>query len=89
MLCGCRVVRGARRLLDVGLALKVLALDEVRNVIVVLLLLLALSALLEALVALGELPKRCEGVWAELVQDSGDELGEFLLLAVAVDCEGV
>lgn len=46
-------------------------------------------ALLHALVALGELAQGSERVGAELVQDAGDELGELLVLAVAVDGEGV
>ena len=81
--------RIGRHLLDVGLALKVLALDKVGNVIVVLLLVLALGALLQALVALGELAERCKRVGAKLVEDTGNELGELLVLAVAVDGEGV
>ena len=45
--------------------------------------------LLHALVALGQLPQACQTVRAELVEDSWDKLGEFLVLAVAVDGEGV
>lgn len=78
-----------RHLLDIGLALEVLALDEVGNVIVILLLVLTLNTLLHALVALGELAKRCERVGAKLVKDAGDELGQLLVLAVAVDGKGV
>lgn len=78
-----------RHLLDVGLALEVLALDEVGNVIVVLLLVLALDALLHALVALGELAEGSERVGAELVENAGDELGQLLVLTVAVDGESV
>ena len=78
-----------RHLLDVVLALEVLALDELGDLIVVVTTLLALAALLEALVALGELAEGSEGVGAELVKDAGDELGELLVLAVAVDGEGV
>ena len=55
----------------------------------ILVLLLALGALLEALVALGELAERSERVGAKLVQDAGDELGELLVLTVAVKGEGV
>lgn len=79
-------------LLDVGLLLlKVLALDQFRNVIVVLVLLalLTLGALLHVLVALGQLAERSEGVWTELVEDARYQLGELLVLAVAVDGKGV
>jgi hypothetical protein len=51
---------------------------------------LALEVLaLDALVALGELAERGKRVGAELVKDAGDELGELLVLTVAVDGEGV
>ena len=78
------------RLLDIALALKVLTLHKIRYlVIVVVLLVFTLAALLEALVGFGELSEGCERVWAELVEDAGDELGELFVLAVAVDGEGV
>ena len=79
------------RLLHLALTLKVLALDQIRYliVIIVLLALLALAALLQALVALGQLPQAGERVRAQLVQEARDQLGELLVLAVAVDCEGV
>ncbi len=67
------------------LVLEVLAGDEVRDIIVIRLLL----ALLHVLVALGQLAERGQGVGAQLVQDAGDQLGELLILAVAVDGEGV
>lgn len=70
------------------LALKVLALDQVGDIILVVVLLLALG-LLHVLVGLGELAEGGEAVGAQLVQDTGDELGEFLLLAVAVEGVGV
>jgi hypothetical protein len=41
------------------------------------------------LVALGEFSERGKGVGAELVEDTRDEFGEFLVLAVSVDGEGV
>jgi hypothetical protein len=44
---------------------------------------------LHALVALGELPQVSERVGPELVEDAGDELGELLVGAVAVDGECV
>ena len=81
------------RLLDVALALEVLALDQIRYLVVIviaaLLAVLALAALLQALVALGQLPQAGERVGAELVEDAGDELRQLLVLAVAVDGEGV
>ena len=81
----------ATRLLDVGaLALEV-ALDELRDLVIVVVLLVAVLALLllHGLVALGELAQAGERIWAKLVEDAGDELGKLLLLAVAVDGEGV
>ncbi len=69
--------------------LEVLALHQIGDIILILVLLVTTLALLHVLVALGELAKGSEGVGAELVQDAGDELGEFLLLAVAVEGEGV
>jgi len=71
------------RLLD--LVLEVLASDEVGDLVIIGLLL----ALLHVLVALGELAERGKRVGAKLVQDAGDELGELLVLAVAVDGKGV
>lgn len=81
--------RAVCTLLDVCLALEVLALDEIRDVVVVFLLVLTLGALLQALVALGELSERGQGVGSKLVQDAGNELGQLLVLTVAVDGEGV
>lgn len=70
--------------------LKVLAFDKIRNVILIFVILLALAfLLLETLVALGKLAERGKAVGAKLVQDTGDELGELLLLAVTVDGKGV
>ncbi len=74
---------GALPLLD--LVLKGLTLDEVGDLIVIRLLL----ALLEALVALGKLAQRGKRVGSQLVQDTGDELRQLLVLTVAVDGEGV
>lgn len=76
-------IRPGKCLLD--LALEVLTLDQVGDVV----LLTVLALLLHVLVALGELAEGGEGVGAELVEDAGDELGELLVLAVAVDGEGV
>jgi hypothetical protein len=66
--------------------------DQVRNVIVIVVLsLLAIFALLflHALVAFGELSQGREGVWAELVEDAGHELRKFLVLTVTVYGKGV
>ena len=79
---------GAPRLFStylLDLALKVLALNEVGNLVIILTLLI----LLHGLVAIGELAEGGQGVGAELVQDTGDELSEFLVLAVTGDDEGV
>jgi hypothetical protein len=77
-------------LLDVSLALEVLTLDKVGNVIlIIILLVLTLDTLLHALVALGELAEGSERVGAELVENTGDELGQLLVLTVTVDGEGV
>lgn len=73
-----------RTLLD--LALKVLALNQVGDIVVILAL---LTSLLHVLVALGQLSEGGQGVGAELVKDAGDELGELLILTVAVDGESV
>lgn len=72
-----------------NLALKVLTLHKVGDIILIIILLLTTLALLHVLIALGELAEGSEAVGAELVQDARDELGELLLLAVAVEGEGV
>ena len=64
-----------------------LASNEVWDVIIV--LLLGTLLLLHALVALGQLAQGGKGVWAELVEDAWDELGELLVLTGTVDGEGV
>lgn len=74
-----------------NIALEVLTLNQIGDIIL-LVVLLALTTglvLLHVLVALGELAERSEAVGAKLVQDTGDKLGEFLLLAVTVEGEGV
>jgi hypothetical protein len=72
-----------------NLALEVLALNEVGDIILIIILLVTALGLLHVLVALSELAEGGQGVGAELVQDTGDELGELLLLAVTVEGEGV
>ena len=67
------------------LVLEVLTGNEVGDVVIIGLLL----ALLHVLVALSQLAERGKRVRAELVQDAGDELGKLLVLAVAIDGEGV
>lgn len=75
-------------------ALKVLAGDQIGDIIVVILILIPTAAtatflLLQALVALGQFAEGGQAVGAELVEDAGDEFGEFFVFAVAVDGEGV
>jgi len=74
-----------------NIAFEVLTLNQIGDIIL-LVVLLALTTglvLLHVLVALGELAERGKAVGAKLVQDPGNELGEFLLLAVTVEGEGV
>jgi hypothetical protein len=84
------------RLLDFGLRLEVLSSNELWDVVVVVILIIVVLLvtilallLLHALVALGEFAQRCERVGAKLVEDTGNELGELLVLTVTVDGEGV
>ncbi len=74
-----------------NLSLKVLALNQFWDLIVVILAFLLLSTLflLQALVTLGQSSQGGKGVRTELVEDAGDEFGEFFVFAVAVDGEGV
>jgi len=71
--------------------LKILALDQIRDLVIVVLTFFLLPAflLLHALVALRQPPQTGQAVWPELVQDARDQLGEVLVLAVAVDGECV
>ena len=69
------------------LALKVLASDQVGDVVIVLTTLLVLLG--NVLVALSELAEGSKGVGSELVQDTRDELSQLLVLAGTVDGEGV
>jgi len=76
------------------LGLKVLAFDQVRDVILIFVLPLLLTLgttllLLQALVALSQLAQRRQAVRAQLVQDSGVQLSQLLVLTVTVDGEGV
>lgn len=73
------------------LVLEVLARNQIWDVIIIIVVLLVLTAflLLHGLVALGKLSEGCEGVGAELVEDTGDKLSELLILTVSVDGEGV
>ncbi len=75
-----------------NLTLEILPSHQVRYIIIVLLLrLAALPAvlLLQILIALGQFAQRGEGVGPELVEDAGDEFGEFFVFAGAVDRECV
>ena len=74
-----------------NIALEVLTLNQIGDIIL-LVVLLALTTglvLLHVLVALSELAERSKTVRAKLVQDTGDELGELLVLTDTVDGEGV
>lgn len=81
----CHYICDAKSTYLFDLALKVLALDEVGDLVVV----LALLVLGHGLVALGKLAEGGEGVGAELVEDAGDKLSELLVLGLAVDGKGV
>ena len=72
-----------------NLALEVLTLHQVGDVVFIVILLIASLGLLHVLIGLGELAEGGEAVGAQLVQDTGDELGELLLLTVTVEGEGV
>lgn len=81
-------------LLLLGSLIKVL--DQLRDIFLISLLVLTLLSGVksgvscsQSLVRLGELSERGKRVGAELVEDTGDELGEFLVLTVTVDGEGV
>lgn len=71
----------------IDLLVEGLASNEVWDVVIV--LLLGALLLLHALVALSQLAKGGKGIWAELVEDTWDELGELLVLTGTVDGEGV
>ena len=76
---------------------EILPLHQIRDLIVVFIVALLARGpftpralfLLHALVALSQSPQTCERVWAQLVENPGNQFGEFLVLAVAVDREGV
>ena len=73
-----------------NLILESLACNQIWNIILILIILtFAALLLLHGLVALGKLSEGCEGVGAELVENTGYEFGEFLVLAVTVDSKGV
>jgi len=73
-----------------NLVFKVLPRNQIWDVIIVILLrTFTAFGLLHGLVALGELSEGSEGVGTKLVENARDELGEFLVLTVSVDSEGV
>jgi len=76
-------------LLNFRLGLEVVASNKVWDVIVVLLVAVLTLLFLHALVALSKFAQRCKRIWAELVEDAGDELCQLFVLAIAVDGEGV
>ncbi|KAM3075923.1 hypothetical protein ACMFMF_011966 [Clarireedia jacksonii] len=71
--------------------LKVLSFDQIGNIIIVFVVLLVFTTfcLLHRLVALSEFSKGGKGVWAKLVENTGNKLSEFLVFAVSVDSKGV
>lgn len=74
------------------LVLKVLAGDQIWDVIIIIIVVLLIFTtflLLHGLVALSQLSEGGKGVGAELVEDTGDEFSELLVLTVSVDGEGV
>lgn len=71
------------------LAFEVLPCNQVGNIIVIILVLIPTVLFLQALVALRQLPQRSQAVGTELIEDTGDELGEFFVFAVAVNGKGV
>lgn len=73
------------RTLEVG------TLDKFRNIVVVIILLLAILTLflLHALVGFGEAAQRGERVGPELVEDAGNELSQLFILAGTVNRKSV
>jgi hypothetical protein len=72
------------------LVLEVLPCDQIWDVIVVVVFLVFTTCfLLHRLITLGKLSEGGEGVRAELVEDTGDEFGEFLVFTVSIDGKGV
>lgn len=72
---------------SLDLILKVFTCHQIGDIIVI--LAVRLLILLHVLIALGELAEGCERVRAQLVEDARNKLCELLVLAVAIDCEGV
>lgn len=81
----CRIRSCIARGLLLHLVLEVLARNEVRDLVIVRLLL----TLLHILVALRQLAERRERVGPKLIEDAGNELRKLLILTVAVDSECV
>ena len=72
------------------LVLEVLPCDQIWDVIIVIVFLVFTACfLLHRLITLGKLSEGGKGVWAKLVEDTGDEFGEFLVFTVSVDGKGV
>lgn len=69
--------------------LEILPSDQIRDIVVVILVLLASFLLLQALIALRQFPQRSQAVRAQLVEDARDELGEFFVFTVTVDGKGI
>ena len=80
------------------LTLEALPRHQIRDIIVIVIIAILLVPartcrgallLLHALIALGEFPQARETVGTQLVENTGDELRQLFVFAVAVDGEGV
>jgi hypothetical protein len=72
------------------LVLEVLPCDQIWDVIIIVVFLVFTTCfLLHRLITFGKLSEGGKGVWAELVEDTGDEFGEFLVFTVSIDGKGV
>ena len=73
-----------------NLILESLACNQIWNIVLIIIVLAFTTLLLlHGLVALGKLSEGCEGVGAELVENTGYEFSELLIFAVTVDGKGV
>lgn len=95
---------GASAPSSLHLAFEILPLDQIRDIVIIVVVFVSAVLLvarvpvpaaaaavlfLQALVALRQFAQRGQAVGPELVEDAGDEFGEFLVFARAVDGEGV
>ena len=78
--------------LSLDLTLETIARDQIRDIVIIIIgLLLPILALLllHALIALRQLPQRCQRVRPQLVQDPRHQLRQFFVFACAVNRECV